>query len=148
MKNIMLERYERKLEKRLASFSGSYMNNAKWKRLFQALSKNKVTVKKCLLQDIFDDVLREIEIPGEIDFNKTFNRTGINDIMIGGQGEFDTIEKVIFPATWTVSRTNQEETLSPFLYNQDIVNIKSIIESIGQFELELEANQLILYGYK
>lgn len=148
MKNIMIERYERKLEKRLASFSGSYMNNAKWKRLFQALSNNKVIVKKCLLQDVLDDVLREIEIPGDIDFNKTFNITGINDVMTGGPGEFITIEKVIFPATWTISRINQEEALSPFVYNQDLANIKSIIESIGQFELELDANQLILYGYK
>lgn len=141
-------KYQRKFENRLKEFSGSYMNNTKWIKLFDALSNENQIIKKCYVKDIWDDVLREIEIPSRDLFDEAFSRTGINDVFSGGPYEFTEIEKLIFPKNWSIQRKMRDENLNPFEYAQDIDKIKTLITSVGLFEIEHEPESLVIYGYK
>jgi hypothetical protein len=143
---------KKKLEKRLAfrlnKFSGKFMSNAKWTKLFETLSKNDKTIKKCLGKSIWDDYLREIHIPPIDEFSETFHDTGFKDSGGNQPSNFKEIEWIEFPSKWTISRQMRGQTLEPYRYEQDIIKIKNEIDCIGQLETELDNEKLIVYGYK
>lgn len=130
-------------------FSGQFMNNSKWTKLFKEFSNNSIEIKKCFIKSVFDNTLREIKIPNADKFNESFSKTGINDnITLGGPCEFKEIEQIVFPQEWTSDRQMRNQKLEPKIYNQNIENIKKIIDSIGKFETEIDNGNLIIYGYR
>ena len=130
-------------------FSGQFMNNSKWTKLFKELSNNSIEIKKCLIKSVFDNILREIKIPNADKFNESFSKTGTNDnITFGGPCAFKEIEQIIFPQEWTTDRQMRNQKLEQRIYNQNIENIKNIIDSIGKFETEIYNGNLIIYGYR
>lgn len=145
---IDLSRYERKLSNRLNDFSGNFMSNTKWKKLFLKLSENKDHISKCLIKDIFDDVLRDIEIPTIENYASTFDDEGIKDVMSGGPSTFKEIERLEFPSQWEIIRDMRGQILEPHKYKQDIFQIKNVIQQEGQLEIEFGPDKLIIYGYK
>lgn len=141
-------KYEARLAKKLGSFSGRYMNNSKWTKLFRVLSQHDDVVKKCLIKDVWDNVLRELKIPSFDEYPMVFNEKGINDTMTGGPSSFKEIEWVEFPSEWTVNRPMGQQMLEPFTYYQDILEISNKVAVIGELEIELTSEKLIVYGYK
>ncbi|WP_324027832.1 hypothetical protein QSV08_07765 [Maribacter sp. BPC-D8] len=146
---IEIEKYQKQLKTKIDMFSGQFMNNSKWTKLFKELSNNSIETKKCLIKSVFDTILREIEIPNADNFNESFSKTGTNDnITFGGPCAFKEIEQIIFPQEWTSDRQMRDQKLEPKIYNQNITNIKSIIDSVGKFEMEINNENLIIYAYR
>ena len=146
--NNSIEVYLDRLNKRIKEFSGTFMSNSKWQKLFLVLSRNLDTVKNCRIKTVGDTRLREFEIPNPNNFSEAFHPEGINDIGISGPFFFKEIEQMIFPKFWSIKRSMGNESLEPFNYHQDIIRIKELIEETGKFELEIDDSELILYGYK
>ena len=142
------ERYQRKLENRISEFAGSHMNNSKWSKLFRELAKYNELIGRCLIKDVFDSVLHEIEIPQSEDYLHAFHASGIYDVIIGGPYLFIEIEQIIFPRTWTINRQMRSEKLIPFQHEQNIEGIMKIIGGLGEFEMEIDNSELVLYAYK
>jgi hypothetical protein len=142
------EKYEKRLAFKLDKFSGKFMSNAKWTKLFEILSKNKETINKCLEKSIWDDLLREIHIPPTEEFAETFHDTGFKDNGSNQPSNFKEIEWIEFPSKWTISKQMRGQALEPHKYEQDIIKIKNEIDRIGQLETELDNEKLIVYGYK
>ncbi|WP_408049930.1 hypothetical protein [Tenacibaculum halocynthiae] len=102
---IEIEKYEKQLKTKIEMFPGQFINNSKWTKLFKELSSNPIETKKCLIKSVFDNILREIEIPSADKFNESFSKTGTNDnITFGGPCAFKEIEQIIFPQEWTSDR--------------------------------------------
>lgn len=145
---IDTKKYEKQLKTKIEFFSGSFMNNSKWTKLFNELSNNSNEIKKCFVKNIFDDILRELPIPEKNNFNKSFTESGIKDIMTSGPCSFKEIEKIIFPKQWETDRQMRDEKLEPKKFNQNIENIKNMTGSIGKLEIEIDNENLIIYGYR
>ncbi|WP_162056335.1 hypothetical protein [Pontibacter pamirensis] len=141
-------KYRAKLTKKLDTFSGRYMSNTKWSKLFKVLSQNHELIGKCLIKDVWDNVLREIRIPRIDGYSVVFNEKGINDTMTGGPTSFKEIQWIEFPSKWTVNRPMGQQILESFTYYQDISEISNKIAGIGELEIELSPEKLIVYGYK
>lgn len=124
------------------------MNNTKWTKLFIGLSNNYIEIKKCYINSVFDDILREIKIPNMDNFNDSFYKTGIKDnILNGGPCEFREIKQIIFPYEWKSDRQMRDQKLEPKKFSQSIDKIKIIIDSIGKFEIDFDNENLIIYAY-
>lgn len=145
---IDIIKYQRKLANRLNEFSSSFMSNAKWKKLFLKLSENKDIVCKCFIKDIFDDNLHEIEIPSAENFLNTFHDKGIKDVTTGGSLTFKQIEYLEFPTQWAITREMRGQILEPHKFTQDLLQIRKILHEVGQLEIELNEDKLVIYGYK
>lgn len=132
----------------MKAFSGCYMSDAKWMKLFTHLSHRSELILRCYIKDVSDDALREIKIPSFINFTHTFNNKGINDIPPAGPMLFSHIERIEFPAEFKFPRQMREQLLEPRIIKQDIKQISEYILKIGKFETEFCAEKLIIYGYR
>ncbi len=141
-------KYHQRLEKKIESFSARLMSDTKWTKVFKTLSQHSDLINKCLIKDIWNDVLREIHIPSLESYTETFHNSGIKDVMTGGPSVFKEIEWVEFPSNWVIARQMRNEKLEPHKYSQDILKIKECLLTVGQLEIEMETDKLILYGYK
>lgn len=140
-------RKKRQLTNSLRKFSSSSMSNAKWTKVFRKLSENSDLVTKCLIKDIYDDFLRQVFIPPVKDFSSEFNGRGLQD----GRNQpyqFKEIEWLEFPSKWIVRKEMRGQILEPQKFEQNISKIKTILQEVGELELELDNEKLILYGYK
>lgn len=124
------------------------MNNSKWRKVFRALSENYSMVQKCLIKNIGDPKLRELKIPSPENFDQTFSVEGIKDVMLGGPLFFKEIECLEFPKNWETNRIMRDQKLAPKKHQQDIQKIQEIISHLGQFELELSEQKLLLCANK
>lgn len=145
---IDIEKYNKRLDKRISEFSGRFMSNAKWTKVFTALSQNSDIIKKCLVKDVLDDTLRQIDIPTFQKFTDTFHDQGIKDVMTGGPSTFRQIEWIEFPAHWTIDRTMRTETLEPHEFHQDIATIQNLLNKVGEFAINFDNDKLIVFGYR
>lgn len=145
---IDTEKYQKQLNQKIATFSGKFMNDTKWTKLFNALCGKSDLIKKCLIKDIWDEKLREITIPNHNKYSETFNQKGFKDVMISGPSEFKEIEQLVFLKNWTTERKMGFQNLEPHKFEQDIEKIKIIVDQIEKFETEIDSEKLILYAYR
>jgi hypothetical protein len=62
---------------------------------------------------------------------------------------FKEIEKIVFPKQWTTNRHMwHSQKMETIINEQDIREIKNVIEQLGKFEIEIDDTQLIIYGYR
>lgn len=141
-------KFNQQSEKKINAFSGRFMSNNKWLKVFQLLSQHSNNVNKCLIKTIWDDRLQEIHIPDFENFDRTFHHSGITDILIGGPLSFKEIEWIEFPSAWTHPRLMRNEELESFKCTQDILLINEWLNQPGQLEIERTPQRLIIYGYK
>jgi hypothetical protein len=141
------EIYRKRLEKRLEKFTGQFMSDSKWTKLFKILSENQILIKRCLIKDVLEDKMWLLEIPNIHDFADVFNEKGFNDIVIGGPSTFKQIEWIEFPHQWTISRKMRTQVLEPLMYQQDLLLIKTQLDSLGQLKIEFTNEKLIILGY-
>ncbi len=144
---IDTDKKERQLTNRLSEFSARFMSNSKWTKVFHILSKNNDLIVKCNMKDVYDDLLRQVHIPSIENFHSEFYDKGFKD----GRNQsytFKEIQWLEFPSTWTIKREMRGQSLESHKFEQDILRIKALLQDIGQFEVELHADKLVLYGYK
>lgn len=101
-----------------------------------------------MVKTIWDNNLREIQIPDWAKFADVFDDDGIKDVFASGPYQFKEIEQLIFPKAWTSERKMRDQSLEPFKFEQDIRKIMSVILQVGEFELHLDNERLITYAYK
>lgn len=130
-----IDKQQQRLEGRIAKFSGKFMSNSKWFKLFNTLSVDSSLVNRCLIKNIGDERLRELEMSTYKHFTDTFHNKGIKDVTLGGPILFKEIELIEFPAKW------QSKT-------QDLLAIKKLIIQTGKYEDYLDNDKLIIYGYR
>lgn len=145
---INIDRYQRKLARRISDFHGHFMSDSKWTKVFTALSQNNNLIEKCLIKSIPNSILQQIDIPSLKNFGNTFDEKGIKDVMLGGPIPFKEIEWIEFPVRWTQERQMRNYTLEPLLFHQDINEIKNIMDKVGQLETDVDSDQLKIYGYR
>ncbi len=142
------EKYLKKLEHRLELYTGKFMSNSKWTKLFKKLSQHSDIINMCFVKSIWDDNLQEIHIPNPNMYSDIFNDKGIKDVFIGGPFQFKEIEQLVFVKTWTLRRQMRTQNLEPFKYQQDIEKILDIVRQVGKFETHIDNDKLVIYAYK
>jgi len=143
------DKLNRKRRYRINSFSAPLMSNTKWREVFRVLCLNDSLIKLCFEKQIHGKRLRQFRIPPFDEYNFAFNSTGITDCYgAGGPILFNEIQELIFPASWEIQRMMRNEKLTPFVGTQNIVEIKNVIDKVGQIETYLDEDNLIVYGYR
>ncbi len=145
--SIDYEKYLKKQHRILNEFSGRFMSNSKWLKLFKILTENRQIINKCHVIHIYDDKPRVFDIPTYEGFNDTFSDIGIKDVSIGPL-LFKEIKSLEFPASWSIERKMRNQILEPAVYYQNLNLIKELTVSIGELAIEVDENSLKIYGYK
>jgi hypothetical protein len=141
------EKYLKKQEGILNEFSGRFMSNSKWLKLFKILTENRQIIDKCHVVDIYSNKRKAFDVPTYEAFNDTYSDIGIRDVSIGPL-LFKEIKLLEFPASWSIERKMRNQILKPFIYYQDLDLIQARIVPIGEFVIERDENSLKIYGYK
>ena len=144
--NIEVDKHRKQLEKKIGRFSGEFMSDTKWTKVFKVLSSHSNVVNKCFIKDVFSDPLQEVRIPKN--FDSAFNNKGIKDIMTGGSMAYMEIEWIELPSNWIINREMRYEKLEPRKYSQNIFKIKEYLGESGQLEIEISDGKLFVFGYK
>ncbi len=126
-------------------FSASFMNNSKWVKLITALIENSSHIKECKVKPIWDDTesKRHLSLDKNTQFGFDFYDTAMEAMVSGeptGWYAYKEIEWLDFPAVTNSINNN-------FPVQQDLQFIKSIIDKLGQYKLELTHDNLRLYAY-
>ncbi len=146
--NTEINKYHQKLIKRIDGFSGKFMSDTKWTKVFKILSQNSALIHKCLIKDIWNDRLTEIQMPELQYFDLTFHSKGIKDVITSGPIIFKEIQWLELPSHWLIDRKMRNQKLEPHKYKQDILEVKSVLDTVGQLETEINEDKLIIYAYK
>ena len=127
----------RYIEKAVAQFSQQLMSNSKWVRLIEAIVDNADDFKKIQFKKIQNVRIGELYLDKDSIFEFDYWQSGFegnnsfNDWL-----EYKEIEYLIFPKN--VDSNNI----------QNLEEIKLIIEKVGQFNLEIDEDELKLICYK
>ena len=127
---------DKKMELALKKFDASYMNNTKWKKLWEALT-NELGEVHFFYKLVYGEKITQSVLDSP-DFAPYF----IEPII------YKEVEWVVFPATYKdfVSQDNLKAGKKD--YHQDIERMEQIILSLGQFLLERSEGSLKLYAYR
>lgn len=123
-----------KTEKIVNSFASSFMNDAKWVKLLEALSSTENLVRHSKVKLVWDDELRDIGIDDDISYDFDFYDHAMEAMISGyprGWYSYKEIEWIEFPSD-----------------DQDVEEIEKAIKKVGKFQLETINGNLRLYGYK
>ncbi len=129
---------DREIEKAVSKFSQHLMSNAKWVRLIDNLVDNIDKVKKVEFKKVQNDVVGELYLNTDTTFGFDYWENGFEGHnSLGGWLTFKEIEYLIFPRT--------VDTDNNIL--QDLYQIVQLVNSIGQFSIDLNADRLKLNCY-
>ena len=127
--------YERdRTDKIIATrFKSSLMSDAKWGRLLEALTDQEGLVQHCRVKLVWDDEIRFMGIDGctrDFDF-WPHSMEGMISGYPRGWYDYKEIEWIEFESG-----------------SLDLVRIESVIQNIGQFDLDKTDDGLRLYAYR
>ena len=140
--SVSFERYEARIEKARRA-KVSYMNHAKWRKLFQAIEANG--------QCTFPAFVKTLDSERTYRFS---TNPGIHETMgytTDGQFcpvAFRDIEWIYVPASSELERYHREEKLESKWVEYDLGKLKELMDGLGEFEYELDEKGLKLYGYR
>ena len=140
--NVSLERYKRRIEKARRT-KVSYMNNAKWRKLFNAIEASG--------QCTFPAQVKTIDGERTYPFSTSPGIYEARDYTMDGKFcpiAFQDIEWLYIPATSEVERYNRNERLESKIIKYDISKLKNLLDGLGKFEYEYDENGLKLFGYR
>lgn len=125
------------IEKEVSKFSQHLMSNAKWIKLIDHLVNNMDEIKKIQFKRVQDDRIGELYLDENSSFEFDYWQTAFEGInSFGGWLQYKEIEYLSFPEK-VDSKTEQ-----------DLEKISTIIQTIGEFYLESDKNELKLICYK
>lgn len=133
------EQVDREIEIAISKFSEHLMSNSKWVRLINKFVENIDKVKKVEFKKVHKDIIGQLYLNEDTTFEFDYWENGFEGHnSLGGWLTFKEIEYLIFPRI--ADFNNNVE--------QDLDEIMKMINSIGQFNLELNENLLKLTCYK
>ena len=133
------EQIDREVEKVISMFSQHLMSNSKWVRLVNKLVENGDKIKKIEFKKVQNDQKGELYLSSDTTFGFDYWQNGFEGHnSLGGWLTFKEIQYLSFPKT-----INEENNVK-----QDLVQIAELINSVGQFSLEIDENELKLICYK
>lgn len=131
------DRLMKSIEKEVSKFSQHFMSNAKWIKLIDHLVDNMDEIKKIQFKRIQDDIIGELYLDENSSFEFDYWNTAFEGInSFGGWLQYKEIEYLSFPKL--IDRNTE----------QNLEKISAVIQTIGQFHLETDENELRLICYK
>lgn len=125
------------IEEEVSKFSQHLMSNAKWIKLIDHIVNNMDEIKKIQFKRVQDDRIGELYLDENSSFEFDYWQTAFEGInSFGGWLQYKEIEYLSFPEK-VDSKTEQ-----------DLEKISIIIQTIGEFYLESDKNELKLICYK
>ena len=133
------EQIDREIDKEVSRFSEHLMSNSKWVRLINKLVEDIDKIKKIEFKKVREDQIGELYLEEGTTFGFDYWQNGFEGHnSLGGILGFKEIECLIFPKV--VDTKNQ--------IVQNLDQIRDIIESIGQFALDIDDNRIKLICYR
>ncbi|MCI9844550.1 hypothetical protein [Flavobacterium pectinovorum] len=130
---------EREVEKSISKFSQHMMSNSKWVKLIDKFVQNTSLILKVEFKKVQNDQIGELYLDEDTTFGFDYWQNGFEGCnSLGGWLTFKEIEFIIFPEI--VNRN--KNTL------QDLKEIEKLINSVGNFSLEINQENLKLNCYK
>lgn len=138
------------LERVLAGFDASLMNDAKWVRLLDALSSAPGVVLECHAKLVWQQEPCSFRISGAT-FGFDYYDRSVESLVTGspaaGWHRYKEIEWLEFPPVAKVVVDPDNATLGMRLVPQDLSAIRSRLDRVGTFDLRDEPSGLRLYAY-
>ncbi len=128
-------------------FSTCLMNDSKWVKLISTFVMNVNIIKECRVHPIWENdskSIRRLVFDENTSYNFDYYNTAMESMISGnptGWYAYKEIEWLDF------SKTVISNTKNQIITEQNLELIKSKIEKIGQFYLELSNDNLRLYAY-
>ncbi len=130
---------DREIEKAVIRFSEHLMSNSKWVRLIDKLVDNSEKIKKIEFKKVQLDKVGELYLEVDTTFGFDYWQNGFEGHnSLGGWLTFKEIEYLIFP------RIVDKESDT----KQDLDEIINLINSVGQFALDIDDEKVKLICYK
>ncbi|WP_163399398.1 hypothetical protein [Flavobacterium fluviatile] len=130
---------DREVEKSISKFSQHMMSNSKWVKLLEEFVKNTSTILKIEFKKVQNDQIGELYIDEETTFGFDYWQNGFEGCnSIGGWLTFKEIEFIVFPEIVDANKN----------IKQDLKEIEKLINSIGEFSLEINKDNLKLNCYR
>lgn len=143
------DEHQKRIDKRIAQFSNSFLNNAKWKKVFLTIFSNVDLVKQCEIKDFFSscyvDLRTELQ---DVKFEKFIYSDYIDEFITTGEYpiSYREIEYLEFLKSWNGKFIGKLVKSKPI--TQDTEKIKKILSTVGQFEWEEYDNSVRLIAYR
>ncbi|RZS90573.1 hypothetical protein [Aquimarina brevivitae] len=133
------EQIDREIEKSIVRFSEHLMSNSKWVRLVDSLVDNLNWIEKIKFKKVQNEQIGELYLEEDITYGFDYWQNGFEGHnSLGGWLTFKEIEYLIFP-----KRVSTEPLLE-----QNLIKIQEIIESVGEFALDINEERIKLICYR
>jgi len=136
-----IEEIDQKLDQTIKQkFSSGYMSNKKWVKLIDTFVENAELIKRVEIKKVLEEKIGLIFISENLQYEFDYWNIGFEGVnSFGGWLLYKEIEFLKFPAKFQNENLYQE---------QDLIEIKEIINKIGIFEMTDQNDELILFCYK
>jgi len=136
-----IEAIDQKLDQTIKQkFSSGYMSNKKWVKLIDTFVENAELIKRVEIKKVLEEKIGLIFISENLQYEFDYWNIGFEGVnSFGGWLLYKEIEFLKFPAKFQNENLYQE---------QDLIEIKEIINKIGIFEMTYQNDELILFCYK
>ncbi|PXY46095.1 hypothetical protein [Flavobacterium hydrophilum] len=133
------DQIEREVEKSISKFSEHLMSNSKWVKLINKFVQNTTMILKIEFKKVQNNQIGELYLNEDTTFGFDYWNNGFEGCnSLGGWLTFKEIEFIIFPKIVNPNKN----TL------QDLKEIEKLINSVGNFSLEINQDNLKLNCYK
>ncbi|MEW7292899.1 hypothetical protein [Aquimarina sp. 2304DJ70-9] len=133
------EQLDREIEKAVSRFSEHLMSNSKWVRLIDTLVDNASKIKKIEFKKVQKNQIGELYLTEGTTYGFDYWQNGFEGHnSFGCWLVFKEIEYLVFPKV-----VNSDKQLE-----QDLTEIKDLIDKVGQFFLDIDDNGIKLICYK
>lgn len=146
--NLKMSKYQRtttELDKKLEKiinekFSTSYMSNKKWVKLIDVFVANSELVKRVEIKKVLEEKIGFLSVPSELKFEFDYWNIGFEGATsFGGWLLYKEIEFIRFPSKFQNGNLVEDQNLE---------EIKVVIDNVGLFELVKQNEELILFCYR
>ncbi|UOQ70688.1 hypothetical protein [Hymenobacter cellulosilyticus] len=132
------EQVDREIKKALVKFSQHLMSNSKWVRLINKLVENADKILRIEFKKVQEERIGELYLHRDTSFKFDYWQNGFEGCnSLGGWLAFEEIEFLAFP-----------RIVDGGCNKQDVEQIMGLINSVGQFSLDISEDRLKLICYR
>jgi hypothetical protein len=136
---IFDQKIDLEIEKAISRFSQHYMSNSKWVRLIDKFVENIDKIKKVEFKKVQNDLIGQLFLNEDTTFEFDYWENGFEEHnSLDGCLRFKEIEYLIFPKK--IDMGNHIE--------QNLQQIMELINSVGEFSIDLNESRLKLICYR
>ncbi|WP_410504151.1 DUF6678 family protein [Hymenobacter lapidiphilus] len=138
-----------RLDRKVSTFSYSFMNNSKWQKLFITICENNKIIKRCEIYDFFGSCTNEIIFSKiYINYMDHIFPTYIDNFFTTSEHKtsYKEIEFIEFLKYWNNEPVGR--LVKPTKETQDTCAIKSSLDRVGQFQWDESEKHLRIIGYR